>query len=97
MLKGGTFYVEPQSLLYYRVSEGQVTQKFHVMQMSTTARIKKEIIDYLISTLDLERDEINDLRSRMLAMTEKGLVSYPFYFDLFYELFSRLEERVTSK
>lgn len=95
--QGGTFYVEPQSLLYYRVSEGQVTQKFHVMQMSTTARIKKEIIDYLISTLDLERDEINDLRSRMLAMTEKGLVSYPFYFDLFYELFSRLEERVTSK
>ena len=89
----GVFYIEPQPLLYYRVSSQQVTQQYRSRQIDTTVRIKKEIIDYLIGQSACEREELEKLKLCMLTLNEKELISDVSYFELFYEIFNRLEER----
>lgn len=91
--RGGVFYVEPQPLLYYRVSPRQVTQKYRSQQIDTTVRIKKEIIDYLIGQSAREREKLEKLKLCMATLNEKELISDASYFELFYEIFNRLEER----
>ena len=51
---GATFYIEPQSLLFYRCHERQVSRNKRKEQEATSFRIKEEIIDYLLPYLSEE-------------------------------------------
>lgn len=52
--KGATFYIEPQSLLFYRCHEQQVSMSKSEEQRTTSFQIKEEIIDYLLPYLPEE-------------------------------------------
>lgn len=91
--QGGVFYVEPQPLLYYRISSQQITQKYRNGQIAMTVRIKKEMVDYLISQLAAEKEELRKLQHGAEALISKELISDSSYFDMFYEIFNRLELR----
>lgn len=43
--KGGIFYVESQPLLYYRISETQITQKKREEQIKTSEKILLELFE----------------------------------------------------
>jgi glycosyltransferase involved in cell wall biosynthesis len=45
---GGKFYIEPQNLLFFRISDSQITTVKRDTMIEQTVRIKKEIINYLI-------------------------------------------------
>lgn len=47
-LRGANFYIEPELLLYYRVSAGQVSQVHREEQMGTSLRIQQELLQELL-------------------------------------------------
>lgn len=49
---GACFYVEPQSLLYYRVSDTQICHTKRPEQRESSLRIKDELIDYILSCFE---------------------------------------------
>lgn len=51
---GLTFFVEPQSLLYYRCHSSQISSSKSEEQMSTTNIIKKEIVDYILKNISAD-------------------------------------------
>ena len=58
---GAVFYIEPQLLLYYRISESQVTNRFKNKMRETSIRIKKEIVDFLITLNSNRFDELSEI------------------------------------
>ena len=55
---GANFFIEPQSLLFYRCHEQQVSTIKSEEQRKTSFRIKEEIVDYLLPDLPKEIKEL---------------------------------------
>jgi glycosyltransferase involved in cell wall biosynthesis len=80
---GALFYVEPQSLLYYRCHKDQVSVTYNEEQERSGIRIKKEIIDYLLLQIP---KEIKELYECLCALESKKLLKPNYRFDLMYEV-----------
>lgn len=82
----GMFYIEPQSLHYYRISDGQASNKYKEIQEKTSIRIKNEIINYLISGSS-RKDILLELHDAMELAKKNGLVDnkdiWTFFFNIF--------------
>ena len=63
--RGANFYIEPQSLLFYRCHEQQVSTTKSDEQRKTSFRIKEEIVDYLLPDLPKELKELYDCLRNM--------------------------------
>lgn len=72
---GGRIYVEPQPLLYYRVSEKQVTRQKSDGQADTTWRIKREILSFLIGRAGKEAEILERTCENMLLLKERGWIT----------------------
>jgi glycosyltransferase involved in cell wall biosynthesis len=52
--QGGLFYTIPEALLYYRISENQIGNKYRLEQQETSNKIRKEILEYLMPKFNLK-------------------------------------------
>lgn len=89
---GGKFYVESQPLLYYRISESQVSTKYRDEQKKITEIIITEIIQYLMEQNKQEYPELSDLYNNFCKLQEKQLITKYEISAYFQNLFSKNEE-----
>jgi glycosyltransferase involved in cell wall biosynthesis len=85
--RGGVFYVESQPLLYYRISEEQVTSTKKNEQRQTAATIKQEVAGYLIAQNAAKYPELQTLQEALKALCDKNLISADEAAALVYRLF----------
>ena len=86
---GGVFYIETQSLLYYRVSNTQVSIRKQKEQKEASTRIKKEILEYIIS-LNMEAYPcLSEIEGAMRKAQVLNLMKDDDICDFFYVLFSQ--------
>ena len=62
---GANFYIEPQSLLFYRCHEQQVSTTKSEEQRKTSFQIKEEIMDCLLPDLPKELSDFYDCLCNM--------------------------------
>ena len=72
---GANFYIEPQSLLFYRCHEQQVSTTKSEEQKKTSFRIKEEIMDCLLPYLPMELkvffDCLCDMEKKKMVKQER--------------------------
>lgn len=83
---GGRFYIVPQVLLFYRMSPGQVSQKYSELQGETVLKIRHEFLDYMVSCVQANRVELRHLWREMKTCCEKGIISEKVFFGLFQDV-----------
>ena len=84
---GGVFYVESQPLLYYRVSEQQVSYKNVEIQRNTSLRIKKEIMNYLLISNKNRFNSIVKITEAMEYAVKERLLEENDVVSFFYSFF----------
>lgn len=91
----GVFYIEPQSLHFYRISEGQASNKYKKIQEKTSVQIKNEIINYLISK-NSRKDILSELHDLMVIARKNGLIDYKDIWTFFFNMFNNNNLLYTS-
>jgi putative sugar transferase len=84
---GGIFYVETQSLLYYRVTKTQVSEKKQKEQDEVSIRIKNEILAYLIALNKENYPYLSKLEEAMRKIQKGKLINNEEIFKSFFRLF----------
>jgi glycosyltransferase involved in cell wall biosynthesis len=90
---GGIFYVENQILLYYRISETQVSQQKREDQRSTAERISLEIVNYL---LDKNKDypELALSYESLKKLQEKDLITLNGILEILQKIFYKNKNKL---
>ena len=83
----GVFYIEPQPLLYYRVSESQVSNVRNIEQTEASNRIKSEVLDLLLKLNSEKYDILCGLETTMRDVVLQGLMKDNDIFSFFHTLF----------
>jgi len=91
---GGQFYVENQPLLYYRISDNQVSNKHRDEQKKTTELIIKEITEYLIGQNEREYPELSVMYNNLCSLQKKQLYTKYEISAFFQKLFSKDEKKL---
>lgn len=86
---GGTLFIEPQELLFYRISETQVTSIRKEEMHQTSIRLRKEILRYLLS--QSANPVLNDLLLNMESIERDGLISNEEIFRLYIGILDKIE------
>lgn len=87
---GGQFYIDSQPLLYYRISESQVSVLKASEQKQTTDLIIREIIEYLIMQRSIEYPELKMSFETLEVLSNKGLIAKQEIINLFQSIFKRI-------
>lgn len=87
--RGGVFYVETQSLLYYRVSTEQISETRKEEQEKIAIKIKKESIAYLIELNKDNYPSLFEIEASMQKARKEELLESKDICDLFYTLFMK--------
>lgn len=87
--RNGLFYIESQPLLYYRISEAQVSSTNQEDQRETSRQIKQEILDYLIELNKENCPEITTLYNSFLPLKEQNWLTVDDIFTFFYTFFMK--------
>lgn len=90
---GGQFYIDNQPLLYYRISDNQVSKQKSEEQKATTEIIITEIIEYLIEQNNSEYSELSMTFSNLCQLREKGLITKYEISVFFQNLFLKNKEK----
>ena len=90
---GGQFYIDNQPLLYYRISDNQVSKQKSEEQKATTEIIITEIIEYLIEQNNSEYSELSMTFSNLCQLREKGLITKYEISVFFQNLFFKNKEK----
>lgn len=85
--KGGRFYIESQSLLLYRVTDGQQTNRHWLEQTDTSERIRREAIAALIAGSGTQAEVLNELYERMLRLEEEWALPKELLSNCFHRIF----------
>lgn len=85
--KGGTFYIENQPLLYYRISETQVTKQKREEQRNTAEKIQSEIIDYLVTQNRTVYPSLASTQIELIHLYREGLIEHSDMMRFFHTLF----------
>lgn len=88
--RGGQFYIEPQALLFYRRSSGQVSVQPGIR---LGGMIRREIMDFLLDFTFKEEKESKDILQRILSdlriLEKKNLISEQYTIQFFKEIMRR--------
>ena len=88
----GSFYVDPQPLVYKRVDQSQVTFKYRDIQLETSAKIKKEILGFLCDQYKAKYPALPSLYNSVYELLDQDFLKEGEIFQLFYSLFkSKIE------
>lgn len=91
---GGQFYIDSQPLLYYRISESQVSALKASEQKRTTELIIKEIMEYLIMQRSVEYPELKVSFETLEVLNNKGLMTKQEIINLFQNIFKRIRMQI---
>ncbi len=91
---GGQFYVENQPLLYSRISDSQVSNKYKEEQKKTTELIIAEIIEYLIRQNERDYPELSSMYKNLCDLQKKQLLTKYEIPALYQNLFSKNEKKL---
>ena len=94
---GATFYVEPQALLNYRLSENQVSTKYNREQRESATKIRSEILDILLEQNAEKYPELKNAKEGLGALRQNDLMSDDAYFSFFQQLFNANHNILTAK
>jgi glycosyltransferase involved in cell wall biosynthesis len=94
--RGGVFYVESQPLLYYRVSEGQVSSTKREEQRKTAAAIKLEVAEHLIAKNAAQYPELQNMLEALKVLGNQGLMQGNDIAAFVYSLFTRNKNTLTG-
>lgn len=94
--KGGIFYVESQPLLYYRISETQITQKKREEQIKTSEKILLEVLYYLIEKNKNDFPELMLIFEALDKLREKEMVPFNGLVEVFQKIFHLNKSRLLS-
>jgi glycosyltransferase involved in cell wall biosynthesis len=86
---GGIFFIEPQILLFYRISDTQMSIVYSDKQSKHRKRIKGEILEYLIHRYS--NNAFTELSICMNKIMEMRLISEDETSMLFYNLFNNMK------
>ncbi|MCC8145343.1 MAG: glycosyltransferase [Bacteroidales bacterium] len=89
----GVFYVESQPLLFYRISETQVSQIKEKEQNYTSEKIKKEIIEYLIEKNQSDYPELESIYRHLISLADKKAMSPDLFFSFYFSFFTENKNR----
>lgn len=82
---GGLFYVESFPLLYYRLSEGQVSCLKMTEQEATAWFIKQEIVYFLLERCEEDKGCIEEVYQRLLILENRNIISKNQIISFFYD------------
>ena len=88
ILHGGLFFIEPQPLIYYRLSENQLTHKYRQEQLEASKKVQQKILHSLISAIEdgQTRSLLLAIQSDIIHAEKKGLITWEHAISLFQEL-----------
>ena len=88
----GLFYIEEQPLLFYRISENQISRIKKEEQRCTVDRIKHELIIYLINHISFKSNlKLNHLLNELLNLKDANLIIMNDIIQLFDKIFLSLK------
>jgi glycosyltransferase involved in cell wall biosynthesis len=93
--KGGKFYVLPEVLLKYRISDGQISSKKQTEQWETSLLIKTEILEFLINQ-HKQTDRLIELYEALRYVCEQGMIRPEQLFGVFHSIFYN-EHRLNTR
>jgi len=91
---GGRFYIDSQPLLYYRISDSQVSSQKSSEQRATTESIINEVLEYLMELNKNEYPELAAAYGDLCKLYEKQLLTKCEVLTLFQTLFSKNEKKL---
>lgn len=86
---GGIFYIEPQPLLYCRLSDGQNDNRKRVVEMETSNRIKRELLEYVIRLNHADHPSFMEIFTSLTHAKEENLLNEDEIFYFFFKQFER--------
>lgn len=92
----GVFYVIPEFLMNYRVSDEQVSCLKSREQYDVSLKIRSEILDFLVDHNAIEMENICKLRDLITELNERDWISETAAFQLFADLFYHLSESLPA-
>lgn len=92
--KGGVFYIDNQPLLYYRISEAQVTKQKREEQKNTAKKIQLEIIDYFVAQNKSIYPLLSSTQFELLRLFHEELIEYQYLMMFFYDLFKENKKKL---
>lgn len=84
---GGVFYIENQPLLYYRISEMQVTNQKSEEQKATAERILLETLNWLLYRNKDNYPELEDCFKSLITLQEKDLLNFSGTLQILQKIF----------
>lgn len=91
---GGRFYIDSQPLLYYWISDSQVSSQKSSEQRATTESIINEVLEYLMKLNKNEYPELAAAYGDLCKLYEKQLLTKCEVLTLFQTLFSKNEKKL---
>lgn len=92
---GGTFHIESQPLLYYRVSDEQISNRKKGVQMETSMQIRRELLGYLIGLNHATYPSLTEVFTSLQHAKEVNLLSEEELFSFFSRIFERNKNSIT--
>ena len=82
---GGRFYVESYPLVFYRMTDDQVSRKYKQEQNESAYRIKEEVLRILLDRLQ-DRFVIRKFQDCFQMLLNEGYVKKSYYWKVIYEI-----------
>lgn len=90
---GGKFYIIPEALLKYRVSQGQVSNLNSASQTETALTIQTEILELLLQQNKYKKDWINNFYRIMLEANNDDLIDGSHVLNIFYNMLMAIKNK----
>ncbi len=93
--KGGRFYVIPQTLLRYRITQGQATNAHREEQNATRLLIQQEVIEEKLRHVPASQKQVaGKLYRQLLLAHEAGLLAADAVIGVMYGIFRNLDKHL---
>ena len=94
---GGCFYIESYPLLYYRVSNQQVSCKNKIEQQHSAEKIRLEVLSLLINKSGLAKSILNEYNKILNILLNKCFIDKSYYINSFYNLLKNNSNKIYDK
>lgn len=91
---GGTFYVDSQPFLSYRISSRQVSNQKKEEQKRTTIQIRKEVLSYLLQQNNDRFQSLSLMSDGMVSMIEEELLTDNDVLNVFDYIFNKNKRKL---
>jgi glycosyltransferase involved in cell wall biosynthesis len=88
--RGGKFFIEPQNLVFYRISDTQFSKTRQKENYEYTIQIKRDLLNYLIENVH-KSEILRDLYRDMERLEKEESVMPEEFFPLFYNTMKKME------